>query len=607
MASTESKSSILVSSAILLRQAGYDHKAIEVLQLAIKEDLQNTQAYVLLGALSQAIKNYDLAENYFREALVLEQNNGDALQGLGLFLISQHRYAEAIPYLEKHHLEYPNNLLSLDGLIESYSNLPDKKDELQDTLQQIWENTENPDIGFRYARHLLDVGNPEKAQGVILSFIETSSDPNSLAELAEVFFERKDLRSVEKLLTKAIKLNPEFERGWRDLAKTFTELMEKEKALEAIERAISINPVNEENHFLKVLFLHNLGDYQGFFKTSKMEIDRLSYFEENEKKHINILIYRLIRIKTYMTLEKTEEVLLESKIAREEYPDQPIFYEMPVDYLLFNNQPEESLRILRSAPTNKLKSLLRPKKYQVLSQMDRSEEAWKCIQPYLKKASEKDIENLVDIGARFYYRGMPAPALSVHQQLFNFKPEDLRIANNLGYILIGEGDYSSALEILTSVANQPVSVLFRDLARCNLAYIYNLKENFKGALSEIEKVMNSEFTQEDAKLRVSFWIDGSMVPDPSPIPGRDLSFGECALSCGVSSALANSDFELAGSYATKLKETSNSEILTEMVSGSLELAKGDIEQAKNHWTKALSSVKLESDQRALETWLKLTT
>ncbi len=225
----------------------------------------------------------------------------------------------------------------------------------------------------------------------------------------------------------------------------------------------------------------------------------------------------------------------------------------------------------------------------------------------MKKASEKDIENLVDIGARFYYRGMPAPALSVHQQLFNFKPEDLRIANNLGYILIGEGDYSSALEILTSVANQPVSVLFRDLARCNLAYIYNLKENFKGALSEIEKVMNSEFTQEDAKLRVSFWIDGSMVPDPSPIPGRDLSFGECALSCGVSSALANSDFELAGSYATKLKETSNSEILTEMVSGSLELAKGDIEQAKNHWTKALSSVKLESDQRALETWLKLTT
>lgn len=194
MAQSESKSSMLVSSAILLRKAGYDHKAIDVLQLAIKEDPKNAQAYVLLGALSQAINNNELAENYFREALLLEPINSDALQGLGLFLVSQHRYAEALPYIEKHRIEDPNNLLSLDGLIESYSKLPDKKDELQEILQQIWENTENPDIGYRYARYLLDIGNREKAQGVISSFIETSSDPNSLAELARVLTKRKTLK-----------------------------------------------------------------------------------------------------------------------------------------------------------------------------------------------------------------------------------------------------------------------------------------------------------------------------------------------------------------------------------------------------------------------------
>lgn len=326
MASTESKSSMLVSSAILLRQAGYDEKAIEVLQLAVKEDLQNTQAYVLLGALSQAISQYDIAERYFRKALTLEPDNGDALQGLGLFLISQHRYAESVPFLEKHHLEFPNNLLSLDGLIESYTNLPGKRGELQQTLQKIWENTEKPEIGFRYARYLLDIGNPEKAQNIITSFIETSSDPNSLAELAAVFFERKDFKSAQELLTKALKIDPQFERGWRDLAKTFTELMEKENALEAIDRAISIDPVNEENRFLKVVFLHNLGDYDEFFKNSTMEIDRLSVVEENGRKHINILIYRVIRISTYMALGKTEEVLSEAKIARTEFPDEAIFF-----------------------------------------------------------------------------------------------------------------------------------------------------------------------------------------------------------------------------------------------------------------------------------------
>lgn len=606
MALTESKSSILVSSAILLRQAGYDHKAIEVLQLAIKEDSQNTQAYVLLGALSQAINDHNLAEDYFREALVLEQNNSEALLGLGLFLISQHRYAEAVPYLEMHHLEYPNNLSSLDGLIESYSNLPDKRDKLQETLRQIWENTENPEIGFRYARHLLAIGDREKAQGIISSFIETSSNPNSLAELAEVFYKKDDFESAAKLLLKGVKLDPKFEQGWGSLAESYIRLKENEKALEAIEHAIAINSVKPEYWAIKSYILFGTNETDRFLTSSSKAIDLFKSVEKEDESGFFLLL-RIFRISTQIKLDHLEQVLLESGLAQLEFPDMEIFYKFPVDYLLTRKQPEGALKILKSAPTTKLKNLLRPSKYEVLHQMNRSEEAWKCIQPYLKKANEEDFERLVNIGARLYYRGMTTPALSVHRQLFSVRPNDLRIANNLGYILIGEGEYSSAVEILTGVTSQPESVLFRDLARCNLAYILNLGGNFKSAISEIDKVMNSEFTQEVAKLRVTFWIDGSMLSDPSPIPGRDLLIGECALTCGVSSALAIGNFDMARSYLTKLKETSDNEILIEMVSGSLELARGAIEQAKNDWTKALSSVKLESDQKALESWLKLTT
>lgn len=603
MSQTESKTSMLVSSAILLRQAGYDQKAIEVLQLAINEDSKNTQAYVLLGALSQATKSYEKSEKYFREALLLEPNNGEALQGLGLFLLSQDRCAEAVPYLESHRMKNPNDLLSLDGLIECYSNLPDRKGELQETLQQIWENTENPEIGFRYARHLLEIGNREKAQELISFFIETSSNVDSLAQLAAEFYKQDDFESSSKLLIKAVKIDPQFQEGWRKLAIAFNNLKEFDKALESIERAISQVPTEPENWTIKSTILFGKGEYEGLLKSSEIALDLFKPLE-NKNKSIGLLSMRIYRVLTYIKLDDYDNVLQETNLAREEFPEFEIFYKFLVDYLLDRKQPEEALNFLRTAPTNALKNSLRPYKYKILHQMGRSKEAWKCIQPYLKKANEKDIDRLASIGAGFYYRGMTNQALSVYRQLKEFRPGNLRIANNLGYILIGEGDYLDALDGLREIANQPISTLFRDIARCNIAYIYNLKEDFGSAIIEIENVLNSEFTQEEVTLRVTFWINGSIIADPSPVPGRNISIEECALSCAVSSAIAIGDLELGNRYANKLKEISNNQTIIDMVLGTLELKKGNIELAKQFWTDAQKSATLETDRTALDRWLE---
>ncbi len=93
---------MLVSSAILLQQAGYNSKSIDILQLAIQEDPENIQAYVLLGALSQAVGDAKAAEKYYRKALSLNFNDSEALQGFALFLNSQERFSESVPYFELH-------------------------------------------------------------------------------------------------------------------------------------------------------------------------------------------------------------------------------------------------------------------------------------------------------------------------------------------------------------------------------------------------------------------------------------------------------------------------------------------------------------------------
>jgi len=471
-------------------------------------------------------------------------------------------------------------------------------------LQQIWENTENPEIGYRYARHLLEICNLEKAQELVSFFIETASNTDSLSQLAEEFFKQDDFESASILLRKAVEVDPQFERGWRFLARSYDGLGENKKALEAIERAIAINPTKPENWTTKSGILLKTEEYESFFRSSDTAIDLINNLGKKDETG-DLMLLRIFRIVTQIKLNNSDKVLLESKLAQEEYPDFEIFYIFPVDYLLNNKQPKEALDILRSAPTHKLRNKLRPHKYKVLHQMGRSKEAWKGIQPYLRKTNEKDFEHLINIGTRFYLQGLTDPALSVHYQLMDFHPENPRVANNLGYILIGEGDYSSALEVLRVVANESISTLFRELARCNIAYINNLEGDFSSALLEIEKVLNSEFTQEEATLRVTFWINGSMIADPSPIPGRHLTVEECALSCAVSSGLAIGNVEMRDNFANKLMAVSKNQTLKSMVLGSLELAKSNTELAKFHWENALNSAKLETDQKALDAWLKL--
>lgn len=218
MSENNNKSSMLVSSAILLQQAGYNSKSIDILQLAIQEDPENIQAYVLLGALSQAVGDAKAAEKYYRKALSLNFNDSEALQGFALFLNSQERFSESVPYFELHRKNNAKNILSLGGLIEAYANLPETKGNLNKIILELWGETGNKELAAEYIRHLISVGDDRKISKIISAIIEIPENPRILQRIASSFFENNDCKNSRLLLEKAISIDPLFSEGWLDLS-----------------------------------------------------------------------------------------------------------------------------------------------------------------------------------------------------------------------------------------------------------------------------------------------------------------------------------------------------------------------------------------------------
>lgn len=599
----QSKSALLVSSAILLRQAGYDQKAIEILQEAIQADSQFAPAFVLLGALSQAIEKNDQAEAYFRKALTLEPENSEALQGLGLFLVSQQRYAEALPYLEKQLNANPSNSLSLDGFINSLHHLPGKEKQIRAALQKAWDVSKDPDLGIRYGRHLLDNGELQNARNVFSAVVEVSRTPLSLAELALTCDLAHDCECAIQLLQEAVEMDPQFDRGWRGLAQCYNEKKDFEKALETAERAISINPKHYRNWQAKADVLLSLKKFDNVLETSQNGIEIIHSLQDREEAKPGWAVLHLQRFYAFLGLNRMDNALAEIALAREEMPDDPRFYDLPIQVLLLQGQPEKALQLIDSVPNVNIKNELAPLRFKTLHQLNRGEEAWNYIRPSLERNTEKRLNILADIGAQFYQRGLIEPAFAVYHQLNDFKPADVRFTTNLSYFMIGNGQLADAEKLLKSVLDHPEAGVYAEIARCNLAYIYNLSRKYNLAEDAIKTVLNSELMKNHAIFRVSFWVNGKMQHDPSPIPGRPLSLAECASACAVSSALANGQIDLAESYAAKLQESSTDKTLVGMVFGCVEAAKGNKEKATRFWRDAVSTAEIDSDRLAIEAWL----
>ncbi|MEN4012122.1 MAG: tetratricopeptide repeat protein [Bellilinea sp.] len=575
MSNTQSKAALLTSASILLRQAGYTQKAIEVLQAAVSEEEGFAPAYTLLGAIDQELGHDEEAEKAYRQALKIEPDNNEALQGLGLFLRAKERFAEALPYLEKHYQKNPADLTTINGLLDCLEETPERESDFISTIKKAWEETKDSDLGIRYGRFLLYKGQTDEAINVLNSAVEIQKTVQAFLELAKIYYKRDEFDSALQNFKLATEIDANYHPAWKGLAQCYLALDQFDTAIEAIERAISLDPKNYHYWRIKAEAFIQSNQFELGLQATQNGLEIIRSLPEKEDDFADVLLY-FQRFGILITLNRFEELLSEIQIALEEIPRATVFYHIPALRLLNRGQAHEALRVLNLVKDDEIDDqllLLRFKTLMQLGEVQQAWELWELIIPRLGK--DIALGALCEFVVQFYQQDLPDPAIEIYRKLRELDPNGIiRIANNLGYLLIEKGQFDEAKSLLLSVATYPEAELFGAIAQCNLAYLYNLTGDYEEALQACEFVLGSDHKDEEAYLRVSFWLNGKMRPDPDVVPGRRITLADAARACGAAAAMANNQLEIADRYVKELTANTKDEELAKLVKDCLLAAKG---------------------------------
>ena len=194
-----------------------------------QEGTRSAAEYVQDGNFNLERSNCQFAQSFFQQALELEPDNAEAAIGKGRALICQGAYETGITELQNIINANPGSVEAKVFLAEAYKAQYDSDPE-------------------QFAGRL------DEALGVIQEAEQAAPDDARLLSVkGTVFYYKDDMpaarEAFERAVTSASELSPEDQALINiNLGKTYLQQGEQEQALQAFQRAVSLNPASAQAH-----------------------------------------------------------------------------------------------------------------------------------------------------------------------------------------------------------------------------------------------------------------------------------------------------------------------------------------------------------------------
>lgn len=222
-------------------------EAIHHLNLVIKSDRRNEDAYLILGFSYQALKQYEKAITSFKKVLSINYENEDALLSLGyLYEYTKQKKSALKMYLN--YVQHSTNYDEIYNVLITICNiLVDTKswDELIEQAMKILHNNQEDIQGLEFLKiGYLNLFMKEKACEIIKKQIELSPDDfNLYKELINLYFEMKEYDTVLAYCEEAMAIeNTDMAYIKNIQAKTFINKGQVDTSFEIIKEALLLNP-----------------------------------------------------------------------------------------------------------------------------------------------------------------------------------------------------------------------------------------------------------------------------------------------------------------------------------------------------------------------------
>ncbi|MEI7844615.1 MAG: tetratricopeptide repeat protein [Chloroflexota bacterium] len=158
---------VFLNAARLLRKAGEFRDALKLVKKAIINLPETGNVFIEAGKIYLALKDDENAEKSFLKALSISDKSPEALKNLGFLRMSQSNIPEAVDYLTR----YLRNQGWEDvETLKALSNLDvqaEDKEKVLNTLEDAWNSTLDPEIGYLCANQLRLAGRSEEALPII--------------------------------------------------------------------------------------------------------------------------------------------------------------------------------------------------------------------------------------------------------------------------------------------------------------------------------------------------------------------------------------------------------------------------------------------------------
>lgn len=248
--------------------------AIQQYQSAIELSPRSAAGYNNLGIAYLRKQQQDLALEAFLRALRVDPANLSSLVNLGLLYLSRHQLDEAITHFEQARRKRPDDLGTLFNLSKAHY----EKGNLQtcfEVLQQAGEpGSAVPEIQNLLGMVLARLDRPDKAirhfEAAIRLRPETAE---SYYRLGLVYQKKEAWAQSKEYLEKAIKLEASpLPEQYLALSQACRRLGASERAIEALEKSLSIDPNSEPvRHALGTLFLET-----GRYREAAVQFQRIT-------------------------------------------------------------------------------------------------------------------------------------------------------------------------------------------------------------------------------------------------------------------------------------------------------------------------------------------
>lgn len=233
----------------LAREKSYE-QALEIMQGVVADDRKNSSALSYAAALAKALKQHDLAKEYYHRVIVLDPSNEEVRWALAGYAVDKEEYLRA----ERHYQKVTSEENYLRAQLQ-VANMRYHTRSLKDainTLRALEPKTEAEYVNVAITRHwlLMQANEYEEALGYVNETLTYLPDNIELKYArALVSAELKHLQTAEEDLRYIIAQKPDHANALNALGYTLADQTDRiEEAMSLIVKALSFRP--DDAHIL---------------------------------------------------------------------------------------------------------------------------------------------------------------------------------------------------------------------------------------------------------------------------------------------------------------------------------------------------------------------